>query len=151
MRKIILSFMFLLICNIASAELWVCQSGNQLVRKHGDGYKLGIATINYNTIDPNCIMATPAQYTEAGLQYKKLSGGDVVDWTQAEIDAYVAAQAQAAIDAEIARLTAIDNNLADMDITGSTLTRIETEIDNIGSYSDLKKVLKRIVRYIANN
>lgn len=57
------------------------------------------------------------------------------------------AQAQAEID----RLIALDDALANTDITGVKLQRIETYINNIGSYDDLKKVLIRIVRYIAAN
>ena len=95
MKRVILILCFLSICGIANAEIWVCQQGQTLRRFIGDGYVAGICDKNNANIIPACIEATKEQYDEAGLQYKKLESGDVVDWTQQEIDAYLQAQADA--------------------------------------------------------
>ena len=149
MKKIFLILLFCFMASTVSAEFWVCKDGNTLRRFSGDGYKLGIATLNYAVINPNCIMATRSQYQEAGLQFKKLSGGDVVDWTQAEIDAFIQAEADAFALAETNRLSAIDDGISDTNMTGTKLTRSETIIGNIGDLQDVKRFLRRLTRYIS--
>ena len=146
MRKIFM-IMFLLVPAIANAELWVCQSGSSLVRKHGDGVRLGICDINNTNIDPSCIEATKKQYDEAGLPNKKLVNGDVVDMTQAEIDAKAQAQADAQTQAKMARLKAIDDKLDDIDMS-IVLTKADTAIDNIRDLDDAKIFLKRFVQFV---
>lgn len=141
-------FLFLFICSIANAELWVCQQGDNLRRIEGDGYKLGICEKNNQNINSHCILATPQQYSDASLQYKKLENGEVIDWTQAEIDAYVIAQVQAQADTETTRLQTIDNNMTN--ISGITLKRVDEAIDNIGNLQDAKNFLKKLCRYIAS-
>lgn len=103
MKKIIIGLCFIFVCGIANAELWVCQQGQTLRSFDGDGYAKGICEKNNQNIISQCIEATKQQYAEAKLQYKKLENGDVVDWTQVEIDVYFQAQSdtqrQALLDA----------------------------------------------------
>ena len=87
MRKVIIGLCFIFICSFAHAEMWICQEGSNLVKKQGDGLRLGICGKNNANILPNCIEATKEQYDEAGSPNKKLENGVLVDLTQEELDA----------------------------------------------------------------
>lgn len=89
------------ICVNAHAEKWVCfdsVNGNSIRRVvEGDGKSLGICDINNSNIDPECILATDTEYTNAKKQFKKIDkaqspGARVIDWTQTEIDDFNTAQ-----------------------------------------------------------
>lgn len=103
-RWLILVLSILLLTTNAFAEKWVCQKGNSLIKKEGDGVRLGVCDVNNTNIAPQCILATEEEYNLASQQYKKLdksivTGSRIIDMTQAEIDALVlseqSAQAQA--------------------------------------------------------
>lgn len=152
MRKVIIELCFLFVCSMANAEQWVCQQGSNLVRKQGDGLSLGIATVNYATIDANCIMATELEYSNASLPNKKLdksivTGSRVVDMTAQEITDREQAILNAQSAAKIARLQAIDDKIAATDLS-IVLTKADTAIDNIGNLNDAKVFLKKLVRYV---
>jgi len=81
--------------------------------------------------------------------FLEIVGGVVVEKSLAAQTAILDAEAQAVIDAENARVEAIDTNLnASQSIR---LTNVENRIDNIGNLADAKVFLKKLVRYIARS
>jgi hypothetical protein len=154
MKKLLLiATIFLFISSSAFAEKWVCEKATKTVRTQGDGFKLGICGKNNTNINPKCILATDEEYNLSG-QFKKIdksivSGPRVIDMTQAEIDAIVAAQAAASAAQAAARLQAKDDSLVE-DRSALVLTKADNAIDNIGSLADAKVFLKRLVRYIVD-
>ena len=64
-----------------------------------------------------------------------------------EQNALIAEETQAQIDAENSRIQSLDN-LLQTDLSGLTLTRIDTVINNIGNLTDAKAFLKKLCRYI---
>lgn len=80
-------------------------------------------------------------------KYKKVSGVEVVDMTQAEMEALDLEEEQALQAAETARLTALDDDI--VATRNITLTKVEQAIDNIGNLNDAKVFLKRLCRFIA--
>jgi len=156
MKRLILVVIFTLVTTMAHAGLWVCADGNKLRTMRGDGYALGIATLNYASIDVNCIQATHQEYDDARLQYKKLdktviTGNRIVDWTQQEIDDYEQAIADAIVQAELDRINDLDDEVSKVNLTDITITKVDTAIDNIGSLADAKVFLKKLCRYIIAN
>lgn len=143
-----------LLTTTASAELWVCQDGDYLRRREGDGKNLGICGEDNKNVLVNCIEATKQEYDNAGIAGKKLdksvvTGIRVVDMTQAEKDAIALAESTAQAQAEAARLTSLDDSITAVDMTGVKLQKVEKAIDKIGNLNDAKIFLKRLVRYIA--
>ena len=95
---------------------------------------------------PN-ILEIPRVVFNSLTKYYKVSNGQVVKMTQVEKDAVDAAQIQAEIDVENARISKLDNKM-DIDLSGITLIKVDTAIDNIGSLADAKVFLKKLCRYI---
>lgn len=67
--------------------------------------------------------------------------------TEAEKTILIAEETQAQIEAENKRITDMDG-LLQTDLSGMTLSRIDTAIDNIGNLNDAKVFLKRLARFI---
>lgn len=103
MKRTIFTISFLILCSVAHAEPWVCFDGTtKYVNKvvEGDGLHLGISGKDNSNIDPNCILATASEYSDAQQVYKKVDTGQavgsrVVDWTAQEISDYEDALAAA--------------------------------------------------------
>jgi hypothetical protein len=77
------------------------------------------------------------------------AGNAVIEMSQAEKDALNAEIAQAAIDAENARINAIDDTLVETQTI--TLPKVEAAINNINNLADAKVFLKRLCRYLAKH
>jgi len=155
--NIIVSSLILLIATTAHAERWVCYDGATFSitkRVEGDCLRLGICSGYNNTgIQANCVEATSVEWDKSAQQYVKfdtsvVSGSRVVDLTQAEIDAILAAQAQAAAAAEAIKVASLDTALSNAKVADYTLTKIDTAIDGIANLADAKVFLKRLVRAI---
>ncbi len=134
----------LLIPSIAFAGFNVCDLGDRLVKK-GTSPISGCLYFN----DDNMTEYNRVKVLHGSIRpdFLEIVGGVVVEKSQADKDAILAAEAQAAIDAENARITAIDDGL---DTASSIrLTKVEQRIDNISNLADAKQFLKKLVRYLA--
>lgn len=96
---------------------------------------------------PN-ILKIPRDVFNALTKYHIVDAGVVREMTQAEKDQLDAWEAQKVIDAENARLVAMDDRIESSILSGITLTKIDNAIDNIGSLEDAKVFLKKLCRYI---
>jgi len=127
-------------CSTVLAGDYVCHDNGAIIGKHSsvDGADL-----------VGCIKITRSEYEDI-TRFHKIVDEAVVEMTQDEKDAILQAEADAIALAEASRVTGIDDKMADYDMSGVKLTRVENAIDNIGNLNDAKKFLKRLVRYIAN-
>ena len=106
----------------------------------------------YRSVDPSLVDGkTVLEITRSPFdsltKYFKVENGQLLTMTQAEKDALDAAELQAAIDAENARIAALADKM-----TGTqsvSLTKVELAIDNISNLADAKVFLKRLCRYLA--
>lgn len=108
-------------------------------------YKMSVNTPDY--MGRNDVLFDPVLPTGIPLKYLKVDSGQVVEMNQPEKNAIDAAEAQAAVDAENARITSLDDKM-DIDLSGMTLTKADNAIDNMGSLADAKTFLKKLCRYI---
>lgn len=92
------------------------------------------------------ILEIPRDIFNSLTKYHKVDAGVVREMTQAEKDTLDAAEAQAVIDAENARVLDLDNKIDNLGIM--ILTKIDNKIDAIGSLADAKAFLKKLCRYI---
>lgn len=89
---------------IANAELWVKHDNGTIQSKfHGDCFKAGFCGKNNTNLLTGWIEVDSTEYANASNKYYKVSGGEVVEMTQQEKDDLDAEEAQAQIDANLAR------------------------------------------------
>lgn len=146
-----LLILLLLICSTAYAEDVVQYSGSTYLGCSSIGNTNVFLTNpnDYATIKegyiylPNGCSSLP----QVAKKYLKISNGAVVEMSLAEKQAVDAAEAQAVIDAETARLGALDDKLTETQTI--TLPKVELAIDNISNLADAKVFLKRLCRYLA--
>jgi len=102
MKKLGIFLIVLLITTPAFAEKWICYDElnfSIVKRVQGDCLNLGVCSGANNTgIASNCFEATAQEYQAGSQFFKKINtsaliGSRVIDWTQQEIDSYIAAQA----------------------------------------------------------
>ena len=84
-------------------------------------------------------------------EYHIVDSGAVREMTQAEKDTYNSAKAQAVIDVENSRLSALDDKISGTKIADFSMNKVDTVIDAIANLSDAKQFLKRLCRYVAKN
>jgi len=138
MKKILL-LVFSLICSIANAELFVCQSSSEITQRNhlrkiqGDCMRLGVCSdFDNKGINPNCIIASKEEY-DSVMEFKKLdfnvvSGSRVIDMTQAEQDALTQAEADAQALAEQSMLDRFD--VSQLELMTALIKRINVRIPN---------------------
>lgn len=82
------------------------------------------------------------------IKYWLVKDGIVVEATQVEKDLIDQHEVDVIAQTEIDRLKEIDDSMADVDLSGVKIQRVETAIENISNLSEAKTFLKRLVRYI---
>ncbi len=150
--------LLLIFPNLVNAEMFVCHDVNNKITKtvQGDCKTIGICSGFNNTgMDANCFEATKTEFDKAKDQYVKfdpsvVSGSHIVNLTQAEKDALIAAEAQAIADAEAARLTGLDNKMSAAKVSDATLAKVDVAIDGIQNLVDAKAFLKKLARYLVS-
>lgn len=81
-------------------------------------------------------------------RFLKVDGDDLLLMTRAEMDAIIAQDAINAKNAELARLAAVDTDIAS--IKTISIPKVEAAIDSISNLNDAKVFLKRLCRYLAS-
>uniref|UniRef100_A0A6M3J0W4 Uncharacterized protein n=1 Tax=viral metagenome TaxID=1070528 RepID=A0A6M3J0W4_9ZZZZ len=81
-------------------------------------------------------------------KYHIVDSGQVRLMTQVEKDQLDAWEAQKAEQAETDRMNALDDLIESSQLSGLTLARADTAIDNIGDLADAKVFLKKLCRFI---
>lgn len=119
MKKPVLILSFLLICSVASAELFVCQvdttpnERNHIYKRQGDCLGLGLCTGTDNSgLDSNCVIADQTEYNLVG-EFKKLDTGQsvgsrVINMTAQEQSDILSAEAAAAEATQCVSLSDLD-------------------------------------------
>jgi len=130
----LLLVIFLLLSTKAYAGYFIFHEGEAITGKRDS---CGASCSN----NPKALRVTESTYNSTEIATHKIVSNTVVAKTQAEIDAETAVRVQAAIDAENARVDAIDTNLAQAQ--SIRLTDVENAIDNIGNLADAKVFLKQ--------
>lgn len=103
---------------------------------------------DYSTVRAGYIyMASGCRSLTVPFKYLKQSNGEIVEMTALEKSAVDSAEAQEVIDAETARLSALDDEMVKSQ--SIRVTKAEQAIDNITNLADAKIFLKRLVRYLA--
>ena len=154
MSKII--FFLLLLCSPVYAEKFICFDATSKAItsvRQGDCKDMGLCSgFNNEGLQLNCIFANDIEWNSIE-KYKKIditsvTGNRVVNFTQAEKDALDAAEAQAIIDAKIARQNVIDDKFNATVLGDMTLAKIDAKINAIANLGEAKTFLKLLVRGI---
>jgi len=95
---------------------------------------------------PN-IVKVPRDIFNSLTKYYIVDNGEVREMTQIEKDALDLEETQAQEQAELDRITSLADKI-DIDLSGLTLTKVDTAIDNIGDLAGAKTFLKKLCRYI---
>ena len=113
----------------------------------------GRITDKYKSVDGSNltgnILKIDRETFNALTKYKKVVAEEVLDMSQAEIDALDAELAQATEDSESARIGSLDTKMSKIKIADFTMTKVDTAIDNISNLAEAKVFFKRLVRVIA--
>ena len=156
-NKILLTILFLAFSSISHAEDFVCFDSvttNVKGRLRGDCLALGLCTgFNNSGLRSDCIIAEQQEYEKAGNRFTQVDaslsvGNRVIDMTQPEIDAILAAEVQAAVDAKNALRASLDDKFDGTALGDMTLTKIDAKIDAIANLTQAKAFLKLLVRGI---
>jgi len=155
--KTFFTLLFLLIAGQVNAEMWINYNISTLViegRRIGDCKKLGICSgFNNSGVSLGWFEAVKNEYDNAGLSNKKVDlsqsvGNRIIDKTQAELDAEVAAE-QSKIDAaEALRVSNLDDKISAAKTSDANLIKIDASIDAINNLADAKAWLKKLARYL---
>lgn len=111
----------------------------------------------FYSVDPkvvegrNDILELPRDEFNALTIFHKVDFGVVRLMTQAEKDAMIAAEAQARITEEAARLVSMDTSIGSVKIVDFPMVKVDGVIDAIANLADAKLFLKRLCRYVAKN
>lgn len=113
----------------------------------------GLITKRWRSVDPsvveglqNILQIDRATY-ESLTMYHIVDSGQVREMNQAEKDTLDAWLEQQRQQRETDRINALDDKM-NIDLSGIVLQKADTAIDNIGSLTDAKAFLKKLVRYI---
>lgn len=137
---------FVLICSSAFASDYVCYDGTRFTAHYQSS---GTHPGGNCFVVPETLIGDYRDLVARNdNRFLKVEGEALLPMTQAEIDAIKAQDVLDSQNAELARLSALDNDLASAKTI--SLPKIEAEIDKISSLSDAKVFLKRLCRYLAS-
>ena len=158
-KKLLLVIFMFLLATEAHAAYWIKYNATTNLNPRcriGDGVKIG-AVASYDTYDQPLVgwlASNEAECADASVRNRKVdqsivSGSRVVDMTQAEIDAAIAAALQVRAARKALRDAALDDRIASAKKSDANLIKVDQAIDNIGNLNDAKVFLKKLSRYIA--
>ena len=157
MSRLLILVLSVLWVDVVFAENWVCYDAQSFaVNKlaQGDCKSFGLCSGNNNQgLAANCIESTASEYIKAGLDFVKfdgsvISGDRIVDMTQPEKDAVIAARAVVLANAESARIVTLDDLISAVQTSDMTITKIDNAINAINNLADAKVFLKKLCRAI---